>query len=97
MSENGTLRILDVTHSDFGAYTCRARTSGGQTEAVVYLNVWEAPEVRVYPTELFVAIGSTFNLSCYVNGKPRPEVKWFFKRKQIFADDIFYISYKSRN
>lgn len=96
MSENGTLRILDAIPSDAGAYTCRARTSGGQTEMTVYLNVLEAPEVRINPIELFVAIGSTFNLSCTVNGKPRPEISWYFKGKEIVADETFYISYKSK-
>lgn len=91
------MRILDATHSDAGAYTCRARTSGGQTEATVHLSILEAPEVRIYPLEQFVAIGSTFNLNCSVNGKPRPEVSWYFKGKEIVADETFYISYKSKN
>lgn len=78
MSENGTLRILDSMHSDSGAYTCRATTSGGQAEATVYLSVYEAPTAHVRPTELYVAESLNFNLSCDVNGVPKPDVMFLF-------------------
>lgn len=74
MSENGTLRILDSLHTDAGAYTCRATNSGGQAEAIIFLNIYEPPTVRVQPKELYVAENSNFNLSCNINGVPKPNV-----------------------
>uniref|UniRef100_A0A914H3L7 Ig-like domain-containing protein n=1 Tax=Globodera rostochiensis TaxID=31243 RepID=A0A914H3L7_GLORO len=91
---NGTLRLLDTAVDDSGDYTCRARTSGGQSEAIVWLHVLQAPRVRVRPSEKWVASGSTFNLSCATEGRPQPEVIWFFKGARIVPDPKFFITYK---
>ena len=79
--ENGTLRILDATFDDAGAYICRARTSGGQAEATIWLSVWQAPRAKIEPRELYAAEGATFNLSCSTEGRPKPEVIWYFRGK----------------
>jgi hemicentin len=89
--ENGTLRILDSSFEDSGAYTCRARTSGGQSEATMHLTVMDSPRAHVEPRELYAAEGSTFNLTCAVEGWPEPEVTWYFRGRRAFAFEIFYM------
>ncbi|KAL3078999.1 hypothetical protein niasHS_014781 [Heterodera schachtii] len=89
---NGTLRIFDTSIDDSGEYKCQARTSGGLSEAVVWLNVLQAPRVRVRPSDEWVPSGGTFNLSCASEGRPKPEVIWFFKGAQIVPDSKFAVT-----
>lgn len=93
--ENGTLRILDSTHADVGAYICRATTGGGQTEATMFLSVLDLPTARVVPNLLYIGEGSSFSLSCIVGGVPTPEVSWYFKGNKITPDSKYYISHRS--
>lgn len=95
MADNGTLRILDSTKEDAGAYTCRAKTSGGMTEATIYLSIMEATNAHVEPKELYVAQGSTFVLKCHTEGKPLPDVNWYFDGVKILPNSRFFINYKS--
>lgn len=65
---NGTLMIHDVDVQDAGAYRCRVQTSGGRAEAVMHLQVLEAPSVYVSPKSLYFVRGQSFNISCSVAG-----------------------------
>uniref|UniRef100_A0A915CRG9 Ig-like domain-containing protein n=1 Tax=Ditylenchus dipsaci TaxID=166011 RepID=A0A915CRG9_9BILA len=87
MSPNGTLRILDSTHEDAGAYICRASYRLFECDG--------GPEARIYPTEVYVAKDSMFNLSCHVRGVPQPDVAWYFDGMKIVPDSKFYVNYKN--
>ncbi|EYB86260.1 hypothetical protein Y032_0282g1275 [Ancylostoma ceylanicum] len=92
---NGTLRIHQTSRADAGAYECQARNTGGMTSQSTLLKVLELPRAAVSPTTLYFVPRTTFNISCYVDGDPKPQPHWFYNGRRIHPDHKYYITFKN--
>ncbi|ETN79234.1 immunoglobulin domain protein [Necator americanus] len=92
---NGTLRIHQTSRADAGAYECQARNTGGMTSQSTILKVLELPKAAVSPTTLYFVPRTTFNISCYVDGDPKPQPHWFYNGRRIHPDHKYYITFKN--
>ncbi|PAV72711.1 hypothetical protein WR25_18698 isoform C [Diploscapter pachys] len=92
---NGTLRIHIASPSDSGFYECQARNTGGMASQTVFLKVLKLPKAAVYPSVLYFAPGTAFNISCRVEGDPQPIPQWFFNGRKIEASHKYYITFKN--
>ncbi|VDM60006.1 unnamed protein product [Angiostrongylus costaricensis] len=92
---NGTLRIHQTSQADAGAYECQARNLGGMTSQTIQLKVLELPKASISPSILYFVPHTSFNLSCYVDGDPRPQPYWFYNGREIQPDHKYYITFKN--
>uniref|UniRef100_A0A8C1UL37 Hemicentin 2 n=1 Tax=Cyprinus carpio TaxID=7962 RepID=A0A8C1UL37_CYPCA len=73
---NSSLEISWVRSQDAGPYQCRATNTNGESQAVVWLVVLEAPSVVVSPQTQSFSLGAEFHISCSASGSPPPKVFW---------------------
>ncbi|KAJ1352355.1 hypothetical protein KIN20_008678 [Parelaphostrongylus tenuis] len=92
---NGTLRIQQTSHADAGAYECQVQNAGGMTSQMIQLNVLELPKASISPSILYFVPHVSFNLSCYVDGDPRPQPHWLYNGREIHPDHKYYITFKN--
>uniref|UniRef100_A0A1I7X4J4 Ig-like domain-containing protein n=1 Tax=Heterorhabditis bacteriophora TaxID=37862 RepID=A0A1I7X4J4_HETBA len=92
---NGTLRIHQTSRSDGGVYECQARNTGGLASQSTILKILELPKAAVSPTNLYFVPRTSFNISCYVYGDPKPEPHWFYNGRRIHPDHKYYITFKN--
>ncbi|RCN28810.1 immunoglobulin I-set domain protein, partial [Ancylostoma caninum] len=59
------------------------------------LQVLELPRAAVSPTTLYFVPRTTFNISCYVDGDPKPQPHWFYNGRRIHPDHKYYITFKN--
>ena len=83
-----SLAIGDVKREDAGMYKCVAGNEAGKTTIRADLSVKErlfAPEFAEGLSEGPIAVteGDEVNLSVTVNGKPKPDVKWYKDDKPL--------------
>ncbi|KAK7922045.1 hypothetical protein WMY93_008947 [Mugilogobius chulae] len=75
---NGTLRILQLTETDGGSYTCVFNRPNGEEVEMFQVEVLMTPprieHVRTAQTR--VPYGENFQVDCVVSGLPDPEVSW---------------------
>ena len=83
-----SLAIGDVKREDAGMYKCVAANEAGKTTIRADLTVKErlfAPEFAEGLSEGPIAVteGDEVNLSVTINGKPKPDVKWYKDDKPL--------------
>uniref|UniRef100_A0A9J7WY15 Contactin 4 n=1 Tax=Cyprinus carpio carpio TaxID=630221 RepID=A0A9J7WY15_CYPCA len=80
ISEDGTLRITNVTKSDAGRYTCVARNPFGTSSSSGTLVVKEPTKITVPPLSMDATVGESIVLPCEVSKDSTltPIFKWFF-------------------
>lgn len=55
----------------------------------------ELPKATVSPDSIHFVPHVSFNISCVVQGDPKPEAHWFFNGRRIAPDHNYYINFKS--
>ncbi|XP_075869502.1 contactin-3 [Nelusetta ayraudi] len=85
VSEDGTLRITNISKVDEGRYTCVARNHFGTSSSSGTLLVKEPTRITVPPLSLDADVGQSLVLPCEVSCDPSldPAFKWFFSGKAI--------------
>ena len=83
-----SLAIGDVKREDAGMYKCVAANEAGKTTIRADLAVKErlfAPEVAEGQAEAPIAVteGDEVNLNVTINGRPKPDVKWYKDDKPL--------------
>uniref|UniRef100_A0A1I7XHF4 Immunoglobulin I-set domain protein n=1 Tax=Heterorhabditis bacteriophora TaxID=37862 RepID=A0A1I7XHF4_HETBA len=89
-----TLTIKDARLTDIGCYSCKASNKGGEAKTEANMGIIEnliPPHFVEQLEPLEVKIGNAAKLSCTVEGKPQPEVKWFKNGEQVYMDDAHII------
>lgn len=71
-----SLRITDVSASDSGIYACEAKNEAGSSNALGFLKVIVAPEMKEKPDDTLARVGADFTLQCKVEGDPEPLLVW---------------------
>uniref|UniRef100_A0A914WDR8 Muscle M-line assembly protein unc-89 n=1 Tax=Plectus sambesii TaxID=2011161 RepID=A0A914WDR8_9BILA len=105
---NWTLKIIDATEKDAGAYTAVATNAAGTAKSKADLNVKHAvvekvPEYQEAPAftqpldEQNVTEGESAALECAVTGKPEPTVQWLKDGKPVQVDNSHVIVKASAN
>ncbi|KAJ8379625.1 hypothetical protein SKAU_G00004030 [Synaphobranchus kaupii] len=74
--QNGSLEIGGVRPQDSGEYQCVASNTQGESRAVVWLLVLEAPSVMVTPRTLKFSRGGEVHFVCTASGSPQPQTFW---------------------
>ncbi|VDK28790.1 unnamed protein product [Gongylonema pulchrum] len=85
--------IDDITLSNEGVYQCRVRNSAGQSTKNFALAVLAPPRFtdKEYEANIELTSGAVLPLTCYVEGNPRPDVRWL-RDGQVLADGAASIS-----
>ncbi|XP_053525266.1 contactin-6 [Artibeus jamaicensis] len=85
VSEDGSLKIHNVTRSDAGPYTCIASNQFGVAKNTGSLIVKERTVITVPPSPMDVAVGESIVLPCQVSRDPSVEVAfaWSFNEHAI--------------
>ncbi|KAK3724950.1 hypothetical protein QZH41_017156, partial [Actinostola sp. cb2023] len=82
-SHSEYLVVCDPKHElNSGWYTCKAENSKGKASAVSkYLNIHEAPSVRLVPDGSLISIeyGDRLQVTCLAKGNPEPTITWVKK------------------
>uniref|UniRef100_S4RSQ7 non-specific serine/threonine protein kinase n=1 Tax=Petromyzon marinus TaxID=7757 RepID=S4RSQ7_PETMA len=90
-----TLKINSVRPSDMGTYSCKVKNSAGEVNASAILGVpseqilWSKPPSTAYE----VTEGKHARFSCYVTGKPKPEIVWK-KDSEIIVPGRRHLTYE---
>lgn len=72
-ASKGIMRISQVTHEDYGNYTCRASNTAGFDETKVLLNVLIRP--RIYELiNVTKEENGEVEIICKASGRPAPEI-----------------------
>ncbi|KRY56600.1 Neogenin -like protein [Trichinella britovi] len=90
-TESGSLEIRNVQYSDQGVYKCQVKLANGANATVsqpgrlIILPKDEEHELRfeAKPISRTVAVGSSVDLICVVNGHPKPKVIWLKDQKEL--------------
>lgn len=69
----GIMRISQVTHEDYGNYTCRASNAAGFAETRLLLNVLIRPRIYELLNVTQAENGET-EIICKASGRPAPEI-----------------------
>uniref|UniRef100_A0A8C5H961 Contactin-3-like n=1 Tax=Gouania willdenowi TaxID=441366 RepID=A0A8C5H961_GOUWI len=85
ITEDGTLRITNISISDGGQYTCVARNQFGISSSSGTLDVKEPTRITVPPLSVDATVGQSLVLPCVVSSdfSLSPIFKWFFNGKAI--------------
>ncbi|XP_068699347.1 basement membrane-specific heparan sulfate proteoglycan core protein-like isoform X3 [Montipora foliosa] len=88
-SNDGVLRISEVSGDSQGRYICKATNAIGSTEADAFLIVQGEPKVIVSPSSpVVVTSGSSVTLECAATGDPSPAVNWITPKQQRSASNL---------
>ncbi|XP_023335205.1 neuroglian-like [Eurytemora carolleeae] len=91
--EPGLLRVLNLTVSEQGTYTCRAKVQEGEDlSGSIQLTVIDSPEWVAPPQDSRVTLGSRLVLDCRVRGEPKPEIEW--TRRGAVLNPVTWDGYK---
>ncbi|XP_021330695.1 neuronal cell adhesion molecule a isoform X8 [Danio rerio] len=71
-----TLKIKEVTEADGGDYRCIAKNRMGSSQHTITVVVRAAPFWISAPQNLILAPKETGNLTCDVDGNPKPTITW---------------------
>ena len=75
------LRFHHIHPDQAGFYKCIASSTVGTVSAQAYLQVNQAPDIKVRPPrQVVVAVEETVSIDCLVDGTPRPVVLWMQER-----------------
>jgi len=84
------LTLNNVQLKDEGTYKVTVKNAIGELTLDAKLIVLKAPAIKCdarFDRTIEVVSQENLNISCEVNGFPKPSVKWFKERQEIFEDD----------
>ncbi|KAM8770512.1 immunoglobulin superfamily member 10 [Rhynchonycteris naso] len=87
---NGTLSIRSVGLQDRGQYLCSASNPFGREHLLVTLSVVSYP-ARIlggHAKEITIHSGSTAELRCTADGRPRPVVSWVLANQTVVSESL---------
>uniref|UniRef100_M4ARZ6 Neuronal cell adhesion molecule n=1 Tax=Xiphophorus maculatus TaxID=8083 RepID=M4ARZ6_XIPMA len=81
---NKTLRIVNVSESDEGDYSCTAKNQLGSAHHIINVEVKAAPYwISGPPKNLVLAPGENGALTCRASGTPKPSIIWSMNGDRI--------------
>ncbi|XP_032444356.1 neuronal cell adhesion molecule-like isoform X12 [Xiphophorus hellerii] len=81
---NKTLRIVNVSESDEGDYSCTAKNQLGSAHHIITVEVKAAPYwISGPPKNLVLAPGENGALTCRASGTPKPSIIWSMNGDRI--------------
>ncbi|XP_054896989.1 neuronal cell adhesion molecule-like isoform X14 [Poeciliopsis prolifica] len=81
---NKTLRIVNVSESDEGEYSCTAKNLLGSAHHIITVEVKAAPYwISGPPKNLVLAPGENGALTCRASGTPKPSIIWSMNGDRI--------------
>nr|XP_023422333.1 contactin-6 [Cavia porcellus] len=86
LSEDGSLKIHNVTRSDAGPYTCVATNQFGNAKNTGSLIVKERTVITVPPSKMDVTVGESIVLPCQVSHDPSIEVIFVWSFNGVIID-----------
>lgn len=88
MFPNGTLSIRRVDTQDRGQYLCSAANPLGKDQLRVTLSVVSYPPriLERHGREVTVHSGSTVELPCGAEGRPRPSISWILANQTVVSE-----------
>lgn len=81
------LRIVDLTYTDRGSYTCRLDNGiGPGLIHTVRVELQEAPSIVRGPQRTLTGEGDRLELDCEVSGYPQPDIYWMINGVDVRLD-----------
>ena len=86
MNGLGNLRILNVSTTDHGSFTCKATTSHSlSVSSSAFLEVARKPYIREAPVGVTKVAAETARFVCHADVEERSDVKWLKDGKPLLA------------
>ncbi|XP_001948027.2 protein sax-3 [Acyrthosiphon pisum] len=76
ITQDGSLRLDNVSPEDEGKYVCHAENHQGKVNAASSLTVHSVPLIAQRPADTHVSAGSNAVFECGVRGNPIPTIFW---------------------
>uniref|UniRef100_A0A2S2Q4Y0 Roundabout 2 n=1 Tax=Sipha flava TaxID=143950 RepID=A0A2S2Q4Y0_9HEMI len=76
ITQDGSLRLDNVSPEDEGKYVCHAENHQGKVNAASSLTVHSVPLIAQRPADTHVSAGSNAIFECGVRGNPKPTIFW---------------------
>ncbi|XP_078309462.1 contactin-4-like [Crassostrea virginica] len=95
---NGHLRIVNLSFSDQGIYTCKAVNELGTAESSTTLTVLDRTVLVERPVDVTVVVNGTALLFCRASYSPSLELvyTWFFNDQKVDFDHNVHFQMRSR-
>ncbi|XP_050437728.1 protein sax-3-like [Adelges cooleyi] len=76
ITQDGSLRLDNVSPEDEGKYVCHAENHQGKVNAASTLTVHSVPFIAQRPADTHVSAGSNAIFECGIRGNPKPTLFW---------------------
>ncbi|KAI5633528.1 immunoglobulin i-set domain-containing protein [Phthorimaea operculella] len=85
MSENRVLIIKSMTIEDAGNYECEVKNDFDTKSYSAYIDVsgLELPKIKLDQSEIDLQTGDWKELECVSEGKPTPQITWYYRRNNF--------------
>ncbi|KAI6230584.1 hypothetical protein M3Y99_01047200 [Aphelenchoides fujianensis] len=91
------LHVREAQPADAGTYVCLVKSSAGQAQLPIRVEVLVPPKIEAGERVLKVVEGSQLTLDCRASGAPDPEVTWHFGSRLLSADNQGHFVIKRAN
>ena len=88
---SASLSIKNVQEQDVGTYQCRAENSQDSIDAAAVLQVQRPPSFVQRPQNTVALEKGDIQLTCQVEGEPRPTVQWYKNGDLIIESEYFQV------
>ncbi|KAI6240753.1 EGF-like domain-containing protein [Aphelenchoides fujianensis] len=91
------LHVREAQPADAGTYVCLVKSSAGQAQLPIRVEVLVPPKIEAGERVLKVVEGSQLTLDCRASGAPDPEVTWHFGSRLLSVDNQGHFVIKRAN